>query len=380
MLTISSHINPLSSSPLCLTYFSPPPLPLSLFLAAYDALRPTNPPDTSGFSSFSSGTIYNAGRWSLSFDAVTGGLDTLIDTITGTTWASKKTDGSLLAWPHYVTLSSDDYAIFTGPEPGGYYPLPGDSPSWYKLGKCFPPSSRTRHLVFSLILTSTFHLLLNAPSASDFGKPNVSSANPLHQEVDASLSALYIKEDALVTTFLVKTVYSDQTLHTYYGAPAENWMTLTVPRGNDVKSTATINVSFEIFDKTATRLPECLFIRFNASGPVSWRVNSLDGAIDPFDVVPGGNHHLHGFANDSNGGGISATNANGKALQITSVHIGLAGFGRPTSLPAPVFSNSTDPTEGANFNLWNNLWGTNYPMWTQSTDANQRWDFAITAV
>ena len=209
----------------------------------------------------------------------------------------------------------------------------------------------------------------------------MSSANPLHQEVDASLSSLYIKEEALVTTFLVKTIYTDTTLHSYYGAPAEQWMTIAVPRGNDVKSTATINVSFDIIDKTATRLAEGLFIRFNASGPVTWKVNSLDGSIDPFDVVPGGNHHLHGFSNDINGGGISATK-NGQTLQFTSMHIGLAGFGRPSYLPAPVFSNSTDRSEGANFNLINNAWGTNYPQWVPLSplDANQRWDFSITAL
>jgi hypothetical protein len=87
---------------------------------AYNALRPIGPPDTTGFSPFTAGTLYNAGRWSLSFDTLTGGIDTLIDTSTSTTWASKKTDGSLLAWPHYLTLSGDDYAIFTGPEPGMY--------------------------------------------------------------------------------------------------------------------------------------------------------------------------------------------------------------------------------------------------------------------
>lgn len=182
----------------------------------------------------------------------------------------------------------------------------------------------------------------------------MSSANPLHQEVDATLSALYIKEESSTTTFLVKSIYTDSTLHTYYGAPAEQWMTVIVPKGNDKTSTSTINFSFEIFEKTPTRLAEGLFLRFNLSDPVSWRVNSLDGYIDPFDIVPGGNHHLHGFSNDSTGGGISATKKNGQTLQITSVTIGLAGFGKPSYLPAPVWSNATDPNEGANFNLLNN--------------------------
>ena len=163
------------------------------------------------------------------------------------------------------------------------------------------------------------------------------------------------------------------------------WLRIDVPRG--AGAAPSINFTFEIFDKTATRLPEGLFMRFNVSGGgatlPSWRVRSLDGgAIDPFDVVPGGNHHLHGFAG-ADGGGIAATQAGGATLYISSDSAGLASFGNPSPLPAPVFANSTKPSEGSGFCLLDNTWGTNYPAWLPwdpENDSNQRWRFVFTSM
>jgi hypothetical protein len=90
---------------------------------ALDDLRPSAPPSTAGFTPFAGG-IYSAGRWQIGFDAATGAISTLVDSRTGATWASPA-DGSLLALGHYVTLSQDDYDVFTT----AYYPLPGPPPS-----------------------------------------------------------------------------------------------------------------------------------------------------------------------------------------------------------------------------------------------------------
>jgi hypothetical protein len=69
-------------------------------------------------------------------------------------------------------------------------------------------------------------------------------------------------------------------------------------------------------------------------------------------------------------------------LRITSDSAALASFGRPWPLPAPVWANSTDPSEGSGFLLMDNTWGTNYPAWLPwdaANDSNQRWRFALTA-
>jgi len=200
----------------------------------------------------------------------------------------------------------------------------------------------------------------------DFGKPNCSEGGAAHQEVPATAAGVFLLELPNSAEFLVSSNFGAE-LHADFGAPAQVWTRISVPRGADPAATSSIALTYEIFDKTATRLPEGLFLRFNASssgGPLEWRVVSLGGAVDPFDVVPGGNQHLHGFAGDrSTDSGIRVTRGgDGHALFITSDSAALAAFGRPTPLPAPVFPNSTDPSEGAAFMLVGNTWGTNYPI------------------
>ena len=321
-------------------------------------LRPTTPPSPAaqGYAPYAPGKVYTAGRWAIAFDATTGAISMLKDSVTGQVWASPA-DGSKLCWMHYVTLSSDDYAVFTGPEPGGYYPQPGDSPGWFKL---------------------------------DFGKPNVSEAAPIHQEIPQQLSSLWLRESQGVASFLVQATFGADILHTYYGAPADMWLRFDVPMG----AGSSINASVEIYNKTATRLPEGLFLRFNASAsygaggapaPLGWRVNKLGGEIDPFDVVPGGAHHNHGFAGPR--GGVTAVKADPSGVGATarlSFHsdsAGVASAGNPVPLPAPVFANSSDAACGTGFLLIDNTWGTNYPMWVPFVpeDTNLRWRFTIDA-
>ena len=89
---------------------------------------------------------------------------------------------------------------------------------------------------------------------------------------------------------------------------------------------------------------------------------SLGGVIDPFDVVPGGNQHLHGFAGDrEDDAGVRVTSAAGHSLFISSDSAALAAFGKPWPLPTPVFANATDPSEGMAVLLEAQTWGTNYP-------------------
>jgi len=289
--------------------------------AALADLRPAAPPAPAaeGFAPFAPGAVWRGARWSVGFDGATGALSTLADAATGRAWAAPA-DGTRLAWLHYVTLSAADYDVFTGPEPGGYYPFDGkDEPEWFRL---------------------------------DFGKPNVSSAAPVHQEVAQTLKSLWLREGADAASFLVEAAFADE-LHSYYGAPASVWLQFDVPRG----AGGAINASVSIFNKTATRLPEGLFLRFNASARGGWRVSKLGADVDPFDVVPGGAHHNHGFAGPR--GGVAALDA-GARLGVRSDSAGVAGFGNPTPLPAPVWANSTDPAEGAAFMLVANGWGTNY--------------------
>jgi hypothetical protein len=324
--------------------------------AALADLTPAAPPSPAaeGYAPYAANKVYSAGRWSIGFDGATGAISTLADAGSGQTWASPS-DGSLLAYTHYVSLSAADIATLTGPYPNGYYPLPGTSPDWFQ---------------------------------KDFGKPNVSEASPLHQEVPQSFTSLWLRENATTASFLVAAAFADPALHSYYGAPAAVWLRVDVPRGSGAAA-ASIACTLEIYNKTATRLPEGFFLRFqpsrtyaSAPAPLSWAAGKLGSSIDPFDVVQGGNHHLHGFT-----GGIAATKKDpagkGKPATLTfaSNDAGVASFGKPWPIPAPVWANSSSADDGAGFCLTTNTWGTNYPMWQpfEPTESNMRWRFTITA-
>jgi hypothetical protein len=87
------------------------------------------------------------------------------------------------------------------------------------------------------------------------------------------------------------------------GAPARAWLVLAAPADSDE-----LQVTMVWQNKTATRLPEALWLRFKpARGAVArhtWLMHKLDGAISPSEVrhmlrlsvAPGGLSHMTGFA------------------------------------------------------------------------------------
>jgi len=73
--------------------------------------------------------------------------------------------------------------------------------------------------------------------------------------------------------------------------------------------------------------------------------------IDPLDVVHDGNKHLHALSGPVSSGDFS----------IFSLDAPLVAPGRPSLLD---FNNrQPDLRSGVSFNLYNNMWGTNFPMW-----------------
>jgi len=50
----------------------------------------------------------------------------------------------------------------------------------------------------------------------------------------------------------------------------------------------------------------------------------------------------------------------GGSLRVESLDAGLLCYGEPTAFPTPFAA--PDLALGASWNLWNNIWGTNYPQ------------------
>jgi hypothetical protein len=84
-------------------------------------------------------------------------------------------------------------------------------------------------------------------------------------------------------------------------------------------------------------------------------MDKMDSWISPLDVIRDGNRHLHAVNS-----GISYVDRQG-GLNIHTFDAPLVAPGEPSLLDF----NNRQPVlrRGIHFNLYNNVWGTNFPTW-----------------
>ena len=114
-----------------------------------------------------------------------------------------------------------------------------------------------------------------------------------------------------------------------------------------------IEVAVILHDKPANRMPEATFVTFTPAGNAGWEFLKM-GLWQPADRV--------------------ATHGGGQLQAVAAVRAGTVEI-RPldTPLVAPAATpfmpfNAAPPdfSEGIRFNLHNNKWGTNFPMWWEA--------------
>jgi len=118
-----------------------------------------------------------------------------------------------------------------------------------------------------------------------------------------------------------------------------------------------LEIELQWFNKTACRMPEAIWFSFVPAlqGSDSLEIEKLGEWLSPLNVVENGNRHLHATS-----GRVIFHLHNGD-LSIHSLDAPLVAPGKPSLLD---FNNDfPDLSAGLHFNLLNNLWGTNFPMW-----------------
>ena len=114
-----------------------------------------------------------------------------------------------------------------------------------------------------------------------------------------------------------------------------------------------VEMNFYWFGKVANRLPEAAWLSFYpaATGDGKWSLEKTNDFISPFDVVPGGNRHMHAVTRE-----IRCDNSTIDTLDTPVVALGLK---------SPIFFTREQPdlSKGLHFCLHNNTWGTNYVQW-----------------
>ncbi len=200
-------------------------------------------------------------------------------------------------------------------------------------------------------------------SVPDYTKPGMASASAESRLWHAQLSALYSRADDQGQSFLLELAAPTEAT-VRYGCPAVLVMQIRLPEDRPV-----VQIDFQWFEKPASRLPEGIWLSFVpvVQNPDVWMMDKLGSPISPLDVVPNGNRYLHAV-----GRGVSYHAADG-ALEIDTFDAPLVAPGDPSLLNF----DSEQPTlaHGMHFNLFNNIWGTNFPMWF---DGDARFRFTLT--
>ena len=133
-----------------------------------------------------------------------------------------------------------------------------------------------------------------------------------------------------------------------------------------------------MINKTSTRLPESGFVAFNPastsanSSKERWQIEKMGEIVDVLDVVRNGSQRLHAIT-----GAFFGSSSGAERLRLSSLDVAVATIGERFPLPL-VDANKPDVSQFA-YLLFNNVWGTNYPMWYpfDEADKNSQFRFQI---
>lgn len=197
----------------------------------------------------------------------------------------------------------------------------------------------------------------------DFSKPGIETAGARQSEWQPELRKIcYCSNDR--SEYFLLYLESAETAWREFGSPRT-----FITRVDLYKEQPVIEFDLQWFDKQANRLPEAIWFSFSplALNPAGWKLKKLGQEISPFNVIRNGNRRLHAV-----NPGVSYQDERA-SLEIDSLDAALVAPGKRSLLN---FTNHQPPIKmGMHFLLYNNLWGTNFPMWY---DEDARYRFRLT--
>jgi Domain of unknown function (DUF5054) len=199
------------------------------------------------------------------------------------------------------------------------------------------------------------YVIKSAPYAyEEFGKPGFQQFGPQSREwqpvVDACWSGRQGRSQKVLARLKIDDAASKQSGLVAW--PETIYLEYQIPDDKPV-----IHVSCLWFRKQQNRLPEAMWLSFQPLAPVKtgWLLDKVDQAISPYDVVRGGNRHMHAISS-----ALNYQDDNGK-ISIATMDAPVVALGRRSSM---YFSDEQpNVAKGFHFSLFNNAWGTNYIQW-----------------
>ena len=215
------------------------------------------------------------------------------------------------------------------------------------------------------------YVKLNATwTTQDYGKPGLPE-DVLDKFWETKLEEFYEKNDAHCS-FALKLAF-ETAAYSAYGAPEHVWVTISFESANVAQANSigddklSIDISIGMYNKTRTRLPESMFVRFEPfgrlggkNGDIEWEACRLGQWVGTSDIVDGGSKHLYGVTDN----GTRATNLKTNSIMsVSSLDSPVTTFGFDSAYPSSTHKGPDVDDFGTSFVLWDNLWGTNYVLW-----------------
>ena len=123
------------------------------------------------------------------------------------------------------------------------------------------------------------------------------------------------------------------------------------------KRTPKIEITLWAEDKRANRLPEAMWLSFSPNAPAAdgWRLEKLNQAVAPDDVMSFGGRHMHAVTRF-----VRYRDSRGTFL-LETLDAPLIAPGQ--RLLTDFNNRIPNMLEGVHCNLYNNLWNTAFPLW-----------------
>lgn len=184
-------------------------------------------------------------------------------------------------------------------------------------------------------------------SEADFSKPGLEYVEDLkHRCYDYHVLELKKNGEKLLVS-----LEADEEASERYGAPRNVWIQY-IFREDTIRCTLQWN------NKDANKIPEALWFGFcfDVENPVRWVMDKMGAEVSPLNVVKGGNRLQHCVES------LRYQGADGR-ICVKNLHAPLVSVGGRQLYTD--CEQLPDMEKGFCFNLFNNRWGTNFPMWCE---------------
>eukprot|EP01084_Bolivina_argentea_P261268 441446_1 len=195
---------------------------------------------------------------------------------------------------------------------------------------------------------------------------------PKHQYISTKFDSFYTSQSN-VNKFLLKLDFGKNEFEKYlmdnYGIPKEFYIEINF----DTNTNSTFSMNIIWINKTVTRMPESIFLKFNPIKCNEWKVEKINKMLSvDNNVMINGTFHSHAFTNNIT---CNFSDGSSKFINIISKDSGLSVFepkytnvssyfyNQFTSFPTPFDNISYNNNSGVAYLLYNNIWGTNYIQW-----------------